>query len=210
MQMERFAARLNPPMSSLELSDQLMNKLPIGWKHIATTIRAVVRDMSNFDTPNGVKEMFIDLVTEERRVEQRRRLDRPRREAYSMQLMGTGPPEEKSALVNENNELRKSLLKTTGLRVGGKKATYNRRKPGDRRQNVSQNPKKRPQKKFDKENDTSTTKKFHREGSHESRGGERGKGRWARDWSSKKKEDEPKRFQLAPKHMLFPALPPKK
>ena len=59
MQMERYAERLDPKMTSKEMSEQLMTKLPTAWKHIATTIKAVVRDLSDYSGKHGVKEMFI-------------------------------------------------------------------------------------------------------------------------------------------------------
>ena len=69
MMMERLAARLDPPMQPKELSEQLMNKLPRAWKHVAAVIRGSLHgDMTNFAGPGGVKEMFIDIVKEEKRV----------------------------------------------------------------------------------------------------------------------------------------------
>ena len=171
MLMERMCKRLDPPMTSKELSEHLIEKLPHAWQHIGTSIECMT-DMSDFPR---VKEKFIDLVTKLRRVEARKLIDNPggrSREAYNVNasLLGTGTPSTATNLEQENYQLRKSLMKTNG-RVGGKRATFNKKKfdNGRPQQRSGQRPKdaakwskkdeRRPDKRFNDRKPADTNKK---------------------------------------------------
>ena len=128
--LERLCSRLDPPMTKKEMTEHLLLKLPREWMHIGDGLR--MNFMNNMEQFDKIKEQFIFTINEQRKVLARQRSYRGEAFSSDLTLVGTGPPNERSQLEHENHELRRSLLKTTGARVGGKKATYNRKGPGDK------------------------------------------------------------------------------